>query len=226
MIQQTDRFLLKHNVRRVFVQSRTIQDRLRIWPSLKTRVLYPPAPQRNYRCDDYADYIFMVSRLTLLKRADLLIRALALPAAAGIRVVIAGEGEEYGPLQQLVTNLKLEDRVRLEGRLTDEQLLTHLARCRAVCFPPLNEDYGFVTVEAFASRKAVITCRDSGGPAELVTDGEHGFISEPTPEALADALRKVMKSRDLAERLGRQAYEKGAQFAWPETVRTLLAVDS
>jgi glycosyltransferase involved in cell wall biosynthesis len=226
IIQKTDRYLLTRNVRRVFVQSRTIQDRLRIWPALKTRILYPPAPQRSYRCDEYGDYIFMVSRLTLLKRADLLIRALALPAAAGIRAVIAGDGDEYGPLRQLIANLKLGDRVSLEGRLTEEQLLMHLARCRAVCFPPIEEDYGFVTVEAFASQKAVITCRDSGGPAELVIDGEHGFVSEPTPDALADALRKIMKSRDLAERLGRQAHEKGAQLTWPETVRTLLAVDS
>ena len=60
------------------------------------------------------------------------------------------------------------------GRLTDEQIVEHLARCRAVCFPPFEEDYGFVTAEAFASRKAVITCRDSGGPAELVQDGVNG----------------------------------------------------
>ena len=226
LIHQTDRFLLTRNVRRVFVQSRTIQDRLRMWRSLKTQILYPPAPQRNYRCDEYGDYIFMASRLTLLKRADLLVRALALPAAAGIRAVIAGEGDEYGPLAQLITNLKLGDRVTLTGRLSDEQLVTHLARCRAVCFPPRDEDYGFVTVEAFASRKPVITCRDSGGPAELVIDGEHGFVSEPTADALADALRKIMKSRDLAERLGGQAHEKGAQLTWSATVRTLLAVDS
>jgi glycosyltransferase involved in cell wall biosynthesis len=168
----------------------------------------------------------MASRLTLLKRADLLVRALALPAAAGIRAVIAGEGDEHGPLEQLIANLKLGDRVTLAGRLTEEELVTHLACCRAVCFPPRDEDYGFVTVEAFASRKPVITCRDSGGPAELVIDGEQGFVSEPTADALADALRKIMKSRDLAERLGRQAYEKGAQLTWPATVRTLLAVDS
>ena len=70
------------------------------------------------------------------------------------------------------------------GRLTEDQLIAELATCRAVCFPPFQEDYGFVTVEAFASRKAVITCRDSGGPAELVKDGVNGFVCEPTPEAL------------------------------------------
>ena len=74
----------------------------------------------------------------------------------------------------------------------------HLARCRAVCFPPFQEDYGFVTVEAFASRKAVVTCRDSGGPAELVVDGVNGFVCEPTRRrAIADARMR----RALAERL-------------------------
>ena len=223
-IHAADRFLLSWNVKRLFVQSRTIQDRLRIWPSLRSQVLYPPAPQRPYRCEAYGDYIFLVSRLTPLKRADLLVRAMALPAAGAIRAVIAGDGDDRPRLEQMVESFKLGDRITLTGQLSDEEILAHFAHCRAVCFPPFSEDYGFVTVEAFASHKPVITCRDSGGPAELVTDGEHGFVCEPTPEALADALRKVMKSRDLAERMGEQAYARGAQFTWPDTVKALLGV--
>ena len=60
-------------------------------------------------------------------------------------------------------------------------MLHHLANCRAVSFAPFAEDYGFVTVEAFASRKAVITCRDSGGPTELVRDEHTGLVCDPTP---------------------------------------------
>src|SRR5918995_584241 len=180
-IHLADRYLLTRNVRRLFVQSRTIQERLRMWPSLQSRVLYPPAPLREYSCDDYGDYIFMVSRLTPLKRADLLVRALALPAAAGIRAVIAGEGEDQARLAQMIESSRLGDRVTLTGRLTEGEVLTHLSRCRAVCFPPFSEDYGFVTVEAFASRKPVITCRDSGGPAELVEDGINGLVCDPSP---------------------------------------------
>ena len=225
LIHAADRYLLTHNVSRLFVQSRTIQDRLRMWPSLSSRVLYPPAPQRPYRLDEYGDYIFMVSRLTPLKRADLLIRALATPAGAGIRAVVAGDGEERGRLEQLVAASGLGDRVTFAGHLPDEAILDHLARCRAVCFPPLAEDYGFVTVEAFASRKAVITCRDSGGPAELVAHDQQGLVCDPTPESLAAALRIVMDDRDRAERLGRQAHARGAQLTWPDTIRTLLAVD-
>jgi glycosyltransferase involved in cell wall biosynthesis len=224
-IHGADRYLLSRNVRRLFVQSRTSQARLDIWPSLRSRVLYPPAPQRNYRFEAYGDYIFMVSRLTPLKRPDLLVRALALPAGAGIRAVIAGDGEERPRLEQLIASFKLGDRVTLAGRLTDDEVLTHLSRCRAVCFPPVSEDYGLVTVEAFASRKPVITCRDSGGPAELVADGQQGLVTDPTADALADALRAVMRDQTLAERLGRQAHARGSELTWPATVKTLLAVD-
>ena len=79
----------------------------------------------------------------------------------------------------------IEHRVKFVGRLSDQEMIDHFARCRAVVFPPFNEDYGFVTVEAFMCGKPVITCRDSGGPSELVRDGENGYVTDPTPEALA-----------------------------------------
>ena len=218
-----DRYLLGRNVSKLFVQSETVGRRLAMWPELRPQVLYPPAPPRPYRCDEYGDYIFMVSRLTRLKRADLLIEALATADGARINAVIAGEGEDRERLEALVIRHGLTQRVRFAGRLDEDGLLTHLARCRAVCFPPVQEDYGFVTVEAFASRKAVITCRDSGGPAELVKDGVHGFVTEPTPESLARALRQVTEDGSGAERMGAAAYAAGAQLNWPDTVRQLTA---
>jgi len=223
-IHVADRYLLTRNVNRLFVLSKTVQDRLRIWPELKSTVLHPPPPQRNYRCDEYGDYIFMVSRLTPLKRADLLLRALATPDGAGIRAVIGGDGEERETLRRMVETLGLQERVILAGSLTDAGLLDHLARCRAVCFPPLQEDYGFVTAEAFASAKPVVTCHDSGGPAELVRDGVHGFVCDPTPQALAVALRRLMKDRVLAETMGAQALKSAAVLNWPDTVRQLTEI--
>jgi glycosyltransferase involved in cell wall biosynthesis len=111
----------------------------------------------------------------------------------------------------------------LIGRIDERQLLDHLARCRAVCFPPYDEDYGFVTVEAFASRKAVITCTDSGGPAELVIDDVTGKVCAPRPETLAIALREMMDDVDMAGRMGKAALEQVSQMTWPRAVRQLLA---
>jgi glycosyltransferase involved in cell wall biosynthesis len=220
LIQRADRYLLTRNVRRLFVQSRTVQQRLAMWPELQATVLYPPPPQRQYRFDGWGDYVFMVSRLTPLKRADLFLDALSRPEAAGIRAVVAGEGSERERLEQMIERLGLGNRVTLAGRLSDEQLLDHLARCRAVCFPPLDEDYGFVTAEAFASRKAVVTCRDSGGPAELVDDGVSGIICDPSPAALAMALQRVMAG-DTAEQMGTAALAAAARLDWADAVKML-----
>jgi glycosyltransferase involved in cell wall biosynthesis len=220
LIHRADRYLLTRNVRRLFVQSRTIEHRLAMWPELRATVLYPPPPQRAYRFEGWGDYVFMVSRLTPLKRADLFLEALARPESAGIRAVIAGEGSERQRLEETIARLGLGSRVTLAGRLSDEQLLDHLARCRAVCFPPLDEDYGFVTAEAFSSRKAVVTCRDSGGPAELVADGVTGVISDPSPAALAVALQRVMAA-EAAERMGTAALAAAARLNWADAVGML-----
>ena len=113
----------------------------------------------------------------------------------------------------------------LIGALNDEQLVDHLARCRAVCFPPLDEDYGFVTAEAFASAKAVVTCHDSGGPVELVEDGVNGTICEPTPAGLATALNRFMANGSQAETMGRAGLESARRLQWADAVKALTAID-
>lgn len=223
LIHTADRYLLTRSVRKVFTISRTVSARLSRWGGIPSEPLYPPPPQRPYRCDMYGDYVFAVSRLAPLKRMSLLIDALARPEAAGVKCVIAGEGEEQTSLQQAIAQKGLSDRVKLIGRIDDREMIDHLARCRVVCFPPFDEDYGFVTVEAFASRKPVITCTDSGGPAELVTDNINGRVCAPSAEALAVALREMTEDESLAERMGAAGLQHVSQMTWSGAVRRLLA---
>ena len=221
-IHRADRYLLTRNVTKLFVISGTVQDRLRRMGGIPSTVLYPPPPQRAYRCDGYGDEFFAVSRLTPLKRLDLLVRAMVLPDARGLRCTIAGEGDEAAHLQRLVRDLDLGDRVTLVGPVSTEDLVARMARCRAVVFPVLNEDYGLVTVEAFASRKAVVTCSDSGGPAELVKDGVSGFVCDPDPAAIARSLRILADDPGLAERMGAAGAQVAAEINWTRTIAQLL----
>lgn len=221
---RADRYLLTRNVTKLFVQSRTIQKRLERWGGISSEVLYPPAPQREYRTDSYDDYLFVVSRLTRLKRIDLIVKALARPEAAHVRCLIGGEGEDRESLERLIKEEKLDHRVSLLGRLDDAQLVEHLAKCRAVCFTPYDEDYGFVTIEAFSSAKPVVTCTDSGGPAELVRDGENGHVAAPNPEALAGAIGRVMSDEATARRMGAAAAADAARITWAHAVSKLVIV--
>jgi glycosyltransferase involved in cell wall biosynthesis len=224
LIQAVDRRLLTRNVTHLFAQSRTIQQRLERWGNIRSTLLYPPAPPRPYRCDGYGDFFFAASRLTALKRLDLLVRALAEPDGVGLRCVIAGEGEEADALVRLARSLRVGDRIEFLGRVDEATLVARLATCRAVCFPTRQEDYGFVTAEAFASRKAVVTCRDSGGPAELVEDGVSGFVCDPAPSEIATALRRLADASDLAARLGEAGHAATSEWSWSAVVRRLVVV--
>jgi glycosyltransferase involved in cell wall biosynthesis len=224
VLQTVDRHLLKQHVTRLVAQSHTIANRLAADFGIRAEVLHPPPPQRPYRCDGYGDYVFSVSRLDPLKRLDLLVRALAEPQARHVKAVIAGEGDARAGLETLARTLNLTDRVIFPGAIDEQTLLDHLARCRAVCFMPLGEDYGFVTVEAFASAKSVITCRDSGGPVELVRPGETGWVCDPTPASIAAALASVADDVGLAERLGARAAAHAASLRWEAAVQRLVIV--
>ncbi len=221
IIHQVDNHLLNKMQRR-FVISGTVQTRLQRFGGISSEVLYPPPPKRDYRHDSYGDYLFGVSRLSPLKRFDLVLRALAEPMAAGIKCVIAGEGAEIDSLMTLRSHLDLKQRVQFVGRLDEAGLVHHLARCRGVIFPPFNEDYGFVTVEAYMCGKPVITCTDSGGPAELVRDGESGFVTAPTPEALAVAMRRLIDDRNLAIRMGEAGRVCATGMTWSGAIQKLL----
>lgn len=219
-----DGWLLTRNVTRLIAQSRTIQARLTRLGGIASELLYPPAPERPYRTDGYGDFVVAVSRLHPLKRLDLLVEAVARMREPSLGVKIVGEGEEGPRLRDRIRELGLEGRVELLGAVSEAQLVELFGRCRAVYFAPWSEDYGFVTLEAFRSGKAVLTATDSGGPAELVTHGMTGLIAEPTAEAVAAHLDTLAGDPVLAERLGQAALAASRQHTWERAVEALLAV--
>jgi glycosyltransferase involved in cell wall biosynthesis len=222
LIHRLDRRLLTRNVTKLYAQSATIQARLERWGKIPSEVLYPPAPQREYRTESYQNFVLAVSRLQALKRIDLFIEAMARTKTADLKGIIIGDGQERELLQDLIRARGLEGRVHLLGGADEETLLSHYARCLAVYFAPVNEDYGFVTPEAFASRKAVVTTSDSGGPAELVRDGESGFVRPPEADRIAEAFDTLAGSKALAEKMGKAGHAFVSRLTWPETVKKLV----
>ena len=224
LTRAADRYFLKQHVTRLVAQSETIQRRLQEDFGLRADVLLPPAPQRSYRCDAFGSEFLVISRLTPHKRVDLVLRAIAEPVAHQVRVTIVGDGDFRAELERLAVTLGVGNRVRFLGRVDDETLVDCLARCRAVCFTPIEEDYGFVTVEAFSSGKAVITCRDSGGPSELVRDGQSGFICDPVPADVARAMARLAGDSALAERLGSNGALRASTMTWSGVINDLVMV--
>jgi glycosyltransferase involved in cell wall biosynthesis len=184
-------------------------------------VLYPPPPQRPYRCDDYDGSVLAVGRLQPLKRVDLLLRAAALGGDWKVRV--AGVGPQEAELRGLADELGINERVAFLGELRTDELVAEYARCSVVYFGAKAEDYGMVTLEAFTSAKPVVTCLDSGGPAEQVEDGITGFVVDPDSAPVAKALTRLVEDRAVAEKMGTAATAYAARHTWPLTVDRLLS---
>jgi len=217
-----DTYLLKHEVTKVLAQSETVRDRLKAWGNIPSEVLYPPPPHRAYRREGAGNFIFSVSRLHWLKRLDLLVEAFRFVRNRDLQARIIGSGPELEPLRSKVKEHGLENRVFFLGDTGEQTLLEHYSRCLAVFFCPLKEDYGFVTPEAFASGKPVITARDSGGPAELVKNGETGFIVEPAPQEIALRIDQLADDKALAEAMGQSAFDFVSGMTWDKAVQRLL----
>lgn len=221
IIHRLDNYLLKHNVKKLFAQSKNIQNRLLKYGRISSELLYPPAIPRNYKCLGYENFILIPSRLHPLKRIDLGIRALKEVKNKDIKLVIVGEGNHYNYLRNLAKEMGIEKRVDFLGWIVEEKLVELYSRCLAVFYAPYNEDYGLVSLEAFNSFKALITCYDSGGATELVENGKSGYIVEPIPKKIAEAFDKI-SDKNQAEMMGNIAYEKAQEITWDKTIKKLL----
>ena len=161
--------------------SRAVQARIARFYRRDSHLIYPPVRTADFAVSDQVDdYYLVVSRLVPYKRIDLAVQAFN---ALGWPLVIIGDGRDRRALERMAG-----PNVRFLGHLSDAERRRHLARCRAFIFPG-EEDFGIAPLEAQAAGRPVIAYA-GGGALETVIQGVTGtFFHEPTPEALAEAVR-------------------------------------
>jgi glycosyltransferase involved in cell wall biosynthesis len=142
-----------------------------------------------------------------------------------VRCRIAGAGPELGKLEALARECGVADRVEFLGYVDDQRLLQLYAECFAVYYAPFDEDYGYVTLEAFFSQKPVLSAVDSGGTLEFVVDGQNGFIIEPNNEQrLAEKISLLFNDRERCRRFGLDGLSRVEGISWDHVVRELLGL--
>ena len=188
----------------IFTMSQNISNRLKKFNHVDSLALYhPPFGENHFYCEEAYDYIFYPSRHETLKRQDLLIRAMKCTKTP-VKALIAGMGGQTPRYSQLIEDLGLKHKVRLVGQISEREKYTLYARSLAVFFGPLDEDYGYVTLEAMLSSKPVITCTDSGGPLEFVTHLDNGFTLQSHPEVIGEKIDWFYHHRQEAREMGRR----------------------
>jgi glycosyltransferase involved in cell wall biosynthesis len=214
--------------KRVFTISGNVSQRLKDYCGIKSTPLYPPLRHaERFYCATPEDYLFFPSRLAPLKRQTLVLEALA-KTRRPVRIRFAGAAEHPSyaeTLRAYACQLDVHGRVTWLGAVTEEEKRQQYAHALAIVYPPLNEDYGYVTLEAMLASKPILTCTDSGGPLEFVRAGETGLIAEPTPEALAAAMDKLWEERREAKSMGEtgRALYSTLKISWAIVVQHLLS---
>ncbi len=214
--------------RHVYTNSMEVSSRLKEFNNIDSTILPPPLKhQELYYTEKTGDYFFYPSRITSLKRQHLAIEAMRY-VESGVHLVVAGvsEGGYFEQLQEIIHNNNLEKRVELRNEwISDEEKRSLLANALGVIYIPFNEDsYGFVSMEAYYSAKPVIACTDSGGTREIIEDGLNGFVTQPTPEAIAGVMDKLCNDKYLAERMGKAGLDEiiHRDITWSSTIQRLL----
>lgn len=157
------------------------------------RMFENAGPRTDKRC-----VVAFAGRLVPGKGADYLIRAAALtPSPESIRLLIAGEGPERGPLKRLADSLGLGDCVEFAGLRHDMPALWHSCDIAAVPSAEFIESCPMTPLEAMACGKPVVATSNGGLP-ELVVDGVTGLVVPPRDASrLATALSRYAENRDL-----------------------------
>jgi glycosyltransferase involved in cell wall biosynthesis len=219
-VQRLDRVVLGE-AKKVFATSRNVADRLQRSTGIAAEVMPHPPQELPYRTESYDDFVLSVGRLDRAKRHELLLDALATDST--LHCVIVGDGPDRERLEDVARKHGLDGRARFTGRIDDEELAGLYARCLAVYYAPVDEDFGMVPYEAFLAEKPVVTTTDAGGPLEVVTDRTTGLVIEPRATALAEACSWLRDHVDDARAWGRAGKEIARRVSWDETIARLLA---
>jgi glycosyltransferase involved in cell wall biosynthesis len=209
--------------RHVFALSGVVADRLARYNGLAAEPLYPPPPLHDRLSPGSpGDEVLTVTRLEQNKRPWLLVEAMA-EVRSPVRAAVAGKGSAAGALVATVDRLRLGDRVDLLGYVDDDELVRRFRSALAVVYAPLDEDYGFVTLQAFLAGVPVITAADSGGVLEWVEDGVTGLVTDGTPGGVAAAIDRLAGDRRWARELGEAGRARAASLDWDAVVARLTS---
>lgn len=209
---------------RRYTISGVVADRMRRWCGLDATPLYQPPPLADRlgpRSGGAGDHVLCPTRLEGNKRPGMFLEGLA-AMRNRVPAVLAGRGSLADEMAAQVERLRLDGRVDLPGFVPDDDLVDLFRRATAVVYSPFDEDYGFVTLQAFLAGVPVVTSHDSGGVLEWVQHEVTGLVTDGTPESMGAALDRLVDDPELAARLGRAGRARVRALSWDEVVDTLV----
>lgn len=217
---------------RVFAPSRSIIDELAshgihnvdLWSRGIDPTSFSPehrdsALRTELGASDDAPILLMVSRLVKEKDLGDLVAIERHLHERGVphRMVLVGDGPLRSSLEKALPN------AHFAGHLTGADLARWYASADVFVFPSTTETLGNVVLEALASGLPTVVT-DRGGPQDLISEGETGFITPGNDTGvMADRLEELLRDADLRKRMGDRARESAHERSWTAINKGLIS---
>lgn len=150
-----------------------------------------------------------VGRMQWYKNLELIVKALKLVKESGLdfRMLFVGDGTDLDDVKSLVNELGLSDKVIFTGSVRDrERLRVFYSITDLFLFLSTFDTAAIVVKEAAACNCPVLFAKGSDS-AYGVVDGENGWFSEETPEALSEKITEICKDPEKMKAVGLKASE-------------------
>jgi glycosyltransferase involved in cell wall biosynthesis len=166
--------------------------------------------------------ILFASKLQGRKRCADLVAAHRMLGRPRPYLVIVGDGEEKHNLEQQATDPDIRDSIRFAGFRNQTELPRFFDLCNVFVLPSRHEPWGLVVNEAMNAGRAVVVSDDVGCQEDLVGEGETGTVFPAGDvRALAAALKHVLDTPGLADRMGVAARARIDRFSFEQDVAGL-----
>lgn len=170
--------------------------------------------------------VIYLGRLASIKHVDHLILAVSLivPQFPNLKLVIAGDGEEFSNLKSLTNELGLVDNVSFLGYVSEEEKYNLLSSCKIFVLPSEREGFSISTLEAMAHGCVPIVSKpkyeEIFGVSDFVLDRETGlYFEQGNSSHLSDKILELLNDEALYKNLQQNGIEMGKKFDWTEIIK-------
>ncbi len=195
-------------IEEIATNSNTTNERIKKYYGREATVINPGIDCENFTNSGDERYFLYPSRIVVNKRQDYVINAfnqfIKKSRDSRYKLVIAGTVSKDPEHQKYFNKLKAMSKgsnVVFKTNVNDRQLRSLYSSSTAVLFAAMNEDFGFIPLEAMSSSKPIISVNE-GGPRETIMNNKTGFLVN-SPQEMAERMLDLSKNAAMAEAIGR-----------------------
>ena len=176
---------------------------------------YPP--KKTEKIPEEPTIILFVGQLIKRKGLEYLINAvpkLKNNCNNNFEIIIAGEGPSKSYLIHMCNKLKVSDKIKFVGRISDLQLLDYYSISDIFVLPSLSEGQPMVIYEAMASEIVVIGT-NVGGIPDQIENNLNGFIIPPRNSSeIANKISYLLNNPQISKKMGKIGRKRLIEKKW------------